>query len=163
MMAFSLEARREGRTDIVDGYVLRDAPGWTWKANGRDNDGRFDFLVSEVAYRTGPALHLHAAQEDTFYVLDGVLSVQFGDDIVELGPGDFGTAPPGLPHSFTNARADTACRVINLMTPGIGFDRYIGQIDKIATAGDPDLLARHHAHYGVTLLGPSLADRLGLS
>jgi mannose-6-phosphate isomerase-like protein (cupin superfamily) len=77
----------------VDGYVLRDAPGWTWKANGRDNEGRFDFLVSELAYGTGPPLHVHTTQEDTFYVLDGVLTVQLGDDIVELGPGDFGTAP----------------------------------------------------------------------
>jgi len=39
----------KGKT--VEGYVLRDAPGWTWKANGRDNEGRYDFLVIEhLAY-----------------------------------------------------------------------------------------------------------------
>lgn len=42
----------EGRT--IDGYAVRDAPGWTFKANGRDNEGRFDFLVADIAYRTGP-------------------------------------------------------------------------------------------------------------
>ena len=26
----------------MEGYVVRDAPGWTWKANGRDNGGRFE-------------------------------------------------------------------------------------------------------------------------
>ena len=142
---------------------MRNAPGWTWKANGRDNDGRFDFLVSEVAYGTGPGLHVHAAQEDTFYVLDGLLSVQLGNDIIELGPGDFGTAPPGVPHSFTNTRANRTCRVINLMTPGIGFDRYIGTIEEVAATGDLDALARFHAEYGVTAVGPSLAEHLGLS
>ncbi len=147
----------------MDGYVLRDAPGWTWKANGRDNESRFDFLVSEVAYRSGPELHLHSTQEDTFYVLDGVLTVQLGDDIFELGPGDFGTAPPGVPHSFTNTRTERTCRAINLMTPGIGFDRYIGEIDKVASTGDRDALDQFHAQYGVTVLGPSLAERLGLS
>ncbi len=111
----------------------------------------------------GPPLHVHTTQEDTFYVLDGVLTVQLGDDIVELGPGDFGTAPPGVPHSFTNARADRACRAVNLMTPGIGFDRYIGQIDKVAATGDHDALERLHAQYGLTVVGPSLAERLGLS
>jgi hypothetical protein len=55
--------------------------------------------------------------------------------VVELGPGDFGTAPPGVPHSFTNARVDQACRVVNLLTPGIGFDRYIAQIDQVAASG----------------------------
>ena len=148
----------------MDGYVLRDAPGWTWKASGRDNGGRLDFLVSEVEYATGPRLHVHDTQEDTFYVLRGVLTVQFGDDIVELGPGDFGTAPPGVPHSFTNTRADQGpCRTINLMTPGIGFDRYIGQIEEVAASGDSGALQHFHARYGVTVIGPSLAEHLGLA
>jgi mannose-6-phosphate isomerase-like protein (cupin superfamily) len=147
----------------VDGYVLRDTPGWTWKANGRDNEGRFDFLVSDVAYGAGPDLHVHATQEDTFFVVDGILTVQLGQDMVELGPGDFGTAPPGVPHSFTNTQADRPCKVVNLMTPGIGFDRYIGQIDNVAGTGDHEALARLHAQYGVTVVGPRLADRLGLS
>ena len=147
----------------MDGYVLRNAPGWTWKANGRENEGRFDFLVSEVAYGTGPGLHVHTVQEDTFYVLDGVLTVQLGNNIVELGPGDFGSAPPGVPHSFTNTLANRACRVINLMTPGIGFDGYIGQIETVAASGDPDALERLHAQFGVTIVGPSLAEHLGLS
>jgi mannose-6-phosphate isomerase-like protein (cupin superfamily) len=149
----------------VDGYVLRDAPGWTFKANGRDNQGRFDFLVVDhCAYATGPPLHVHAKQEDTFFILDGVLTVQLGEDVVELGPGDFGSAPPGVPHSFTNANADQpVCRVANLMTPGIGFDQYIGQIDQLAASGDREALERFHTQFGVTIVGPSLAERLGIS
>jgi mannose-6-phosphate isomerase-like protein (cupin superfamily) len=147
----------------MDGYVVKDAPGWTWKANGRDNQGRFDLLVSDIAFGTGPPLHIHAVQEDSFYVVDGVLTVQLGDKIVELDPGDFGTAPPGVPHTFTNARSDRVCRVANLMTPGIGFDRYIGGIEEVATTGDDEALERFHAQYGVTVVGPSLAERLGLS
>jgi hypothetical protein len=53
--------------------------------------------------------------------------------------------------------------VINLMTPGIGFDRYIGRIEEVAASGDPDALERFHAQYGVTVVGPSLATHLGLS
>ena len=49
------------------------------------------------------------------------------------------------------------------MTPGIGFDRYIDQIDKVAATGDHDALERLHAEYGVTVVGPSVAERLGLS
>lgn len=154
---------RKGRT--MDGYVLRDSPGWTWKANGRDNQGRFDFLVVDhVAYGTGPPLHVHATQEDSFYVLKGVLTVQVADDVIELGPGDFATAPPGVPHSFTNAHAEqTSCRTVNLLTPGIGFDSYLSQIEQVAATGDHEAIDRLNAKYGVTLVGPSLAERLGLS
>ena len=149
----------------MEGYVLRDAPGWTWKANGRDNGGRFDFLVVEhLAYGAGPPLHFHDEQEDSFFVLEGVLTVQLGDDVAELGPGDFATAPPGVPHSATNAHADqSACRVVNLLTPGIGFDRYISQLEQLAAKGDHDAMERLHAEYGVTIVGPNLAERLGLS
>lgn len=81
----------------MDGYVLRDVPGWTWKANGRDNAGRFDFLVIDhLAYGAGPPLHVHADQEDSFYVVEGILTLQLGDQVVELGPGDFASAPPGV-------------------------------------------------------------------
>jgi hypothetical protein len=153
----------KGKT--VDGYVLRDAPGWTWKANGRDNEGRFDFLVIEhLAYGAGPPLHFHTTFEDSFFVLDGLLTVQLGDDVVELGSGDFATAPPGVPHSLTNAHADqSACRAVNLLTPGVGFDRYIKQIDQLAANGDHEGMERLNAEYDVTIVGPSVADRLGLS
>ncbi len=149
----------------MEGYVLRDAPGWTWKANGRDNQGRFDLLVVEhLAYGAGPPLHFHAEQEDSFFVLEGVLTVQLGDDVVELGPGDFATAPPGAPHSFTNARADQgACRTVNLLTPGIGFDRYLSQLKQAAAKGDHEAVERLNIEYGVTIVGPPLAERLDLS
>ena len=149
----------------MEGYVSRDAPGWTWKANGRDNEGRFDFLVIEhLEYGAGPPLHFHSTFEDSFFVLDGVLTLQLGDDVVELGPGDFATAPPGVPHSLTNAHPEqSACRAVNLLTPGVGFDRYISQIDQLASMGDHEGIERLNAEYDVTVVGPTLAARLGLS
>jgi anti-sigma factor ChrR (cupin superfamily) len=149
----------------VAGYVFRDAPGWTWKANGRDNEGRFDLLIMEhLDYRAGPPLHFHTTFEDSFYVLEGVLTVQLGDDVVELRRGDFATAPPGVPHSLTNAHSGQSnCRVANLLTPGVGFDRYISQIDQLAAKGDHEGMERLNAEFDVTIVGPSVADRLGLS
>ncbi len=147
------------------GYVVRDEPGWRWKANGRENEGRFDLLVIDhVAYGSGPPLHVHAMQEDSFFVVEGVLTVQLDGEIVEVGPGDFATAPPGVGHSFTNARLDQpACRVVNLMTPGTGFDRYLEQLGQLAASGDHESIEALNAAFGVTVVGPSVADRLGLS
>jgi glyoxylate utilization-related uncharacterized protein len=109
-------------------------------------------------------LHFHATFEDSFFVLEGLLTVQLGDDVVELGSGDFATAPPGVPHSLTNAHADqSTCRAVNLLTPGVGFDRYISQIDQLAAKGDYEGMERLNAEYDVTVVGPSVADRLGLS
>ena len=46
---------------------------------------------------------------------------------------------------------------------GIGFDRCIGQTEKLAATGDHDALERLHAQYDVKVVGPSFAERLGLS
>jgi anti-sigma factor ChrR (cupin superfamily) len=155
----------KGDAPPIRPYVLRDAPGWRWMANGRDNEGRFDFLVvDDVAYGSGPLLHIHATQEDSFYVLQGVLTVQLDDEVVELGPGDFATAPPGVAHSFTNASPEQPmCRGLNLLTPGIGFDRYLERLERAAARGDHESSERLNAEFGVTVVGPSVAERLGLS
>ena len=149
----------------MDGYVVRDAPGWTWKANARDNGGRFDFLVIDhLAYGAGPPLHFHKTFEDSFFVLDGVMTVQLGDEVVELRPGDFATAPPGVPHSLTNTNAEQrGCRAVNLLTPGVGFDRYLEQIDRLAAQKDYEGMEQLNREYDVTVVGPSVAERLGLN
>ena len=48
-------------------------------------------------------------------------------------------------------------------TPGVGFDRYIDQIDKLAAKGDQVGVDRLNAEYDVTIVGPSVAERLGLN
>jgi mannose-6-phosphate isomerase-like protein (cupin superfamily) len=155
----------EPTVGTLDGYVSRRAPGMTFPASGRDNQGRFDFGVAEgFPYAAGPPLHTHAAQEDSFFVVEGILTVQLGDEIFELGSGDFATAPPGVPHSFTNAHpAEKTCRVINVLTPGNGFDGYLSQLEEAAAISDHEAMERLNAEYGVTIVGPSLAARLGLT
>ena len=135
-----------------------DAPD-PFRASGANTDGRFEMIVLEVGYLSGPPLHSHKVQEDSFYVLEGTLTAQLGDEIVELRPGDFATAPPGVAHTFTNTYREHAARMVNVMTPGIGFDRYIAAALSGADAAEMDDLGQQ---YGVTMIGPRLSEKLGL-
>ena len=145
--------------------IVRGNSSGPFKASGRDTEGRLDFFVVDVEYRTGPPLHVHAVQEDTFYVLEGVLTVQLGDEVIKLAPGDFASAPPGVPHTFENADAQQGTvRVVNVMTPGIGFDRAIEQFMALQERNaDPAEMERLGEEYGVQLVGPPLSVTLGLS
>ena len=148
---------------MADAHIVRDVGG-PFKATGSDTDGRFDFFVLDIGYLTGPPLHVHTSQEDTFYVIDGVLTIQLGDDVVDLSAGDYGSAPPGVPHTFTNIHLDQTARAVNLMTPGIGFDKYIEQINVLTEGGaDPTAMEQLGEQYGVQMVGPSLAVKLGLA
>lgn len=56
--------------------------------------------VMEVRLQPGVASGLHThAHESVLYVVSGRLRTQVGDQVVELGAGDAGRHPSGVPHS----------------------------------------------------------------
>ena len=133
---------------------------WRFK-QGSLTGGRFDFMIGEVGYLTGPPLHVHRDQDDTLYVLEGVLTVQVRDELFELGPGDFATVPPGIPHTFDNVRRDQkTVKVCNVMTPG-GLDAQFR--DMAALRDDPAKIAQLREKYGTAMVGPTLGVKLGLA
>jgi quercetin dioxygenase-like cupin family protein len=136
-------------------------PGLIFK-HGSKTGAPFDFLIVDVPYLTGPPLHVHEIQHDTFYVLEGVLTVQMDEEIIELSPGDFASVPPGVPHTFDNTRKNQApVKVCNVMTPG-GLDAFIGAANEASAWQDPAKLAAIGAKHGATFVGPPLAAKLGL-
>ncbi len=153
---------------MADTRIVRSTDGetygnqWLFK-EGSLTGGQFDFLVGHIDYLAGPALHIHDEQVDSFFVLEGILTMQIGDDIVELGPGDFATARPGVPHTFSNTRKDQSpVKLVNLMTPG-GFDRHFQDIVLAeGLASDPAKRTELEDACGLTVVGPTLAEKLGL-
>jgi len=151
---------------MAEARIVRSSEGevyerlWRFK-QGSLTGGRFDFMIGEVGYLTGPPLHVHRDQDDTLYVLEGVLTVQVRDELFELGPGDFATVPPGIPHTFDNVRRDQKPVIVcNVMTPG-GLDAQFR--DMAALGDDPAQIAELREKYGTALVGPTLGVKLGLA
>jgi len=61
------------------------------------------------------AQHIHSFEE-SFYILDGNVSVQIGGQTHQLHSGNFGLIGTGIPHSWSNARAGTA-RWLEMQAP----------------------------------------------
>ena len=134
-----------------------------FKARAADTAGRFDFFVGSFAPMTGPPLHLHHEQDDTFYVLEGTLTVQVGDEVFDIDPGDFLSIPPETPHTFDNLHnGDRPVRAINLLTPGGLFD-LIDEWGRLEDGPSRAAAVREVAErHGTVILGPPLRARLGL-
>lgn len=144
-----------------EGRAYRQGPA-LFKVAGNETGGRFDFFEMNIEYLTGPGLHYHFVQDDTFYVLEGVLAVQCDDDVVELGPGDFITVPPGVPHTFDNIRKDQPpVKVINLMTPA-GYEGVFAANEGLDDDAAQAVRDRINADHEVTYVGPPLKVKLGL-
>src|SRR5215469_10533941 len=60
-------------------------------------------------------LHIHSFEE-SFFVLEGSLIVQIGDEAVSLGPGHFGLISTGSKHAFRNA-GNTSARWLEMQAP----------------------------------------------
>jgi mannose-6-phosphate isomerase-like protein (cupin superfamily) len=134
-----------------------------FKATASDTAGRLDFIVEELAPMTGPPLHFHEEQDDTFYVLEGLLTVQAGEEILDLGPGDFISIPPGVAHTFDNLHnGDDIVRTINVMTPG-GLFPMIEDMARVPSGPEQlDGIKAATRRHGTVIVGPPLCVTLGL-
>lgn len=84
-----------------------------------------DFVIVEWAdsgdsgYEWIAPLHVHHADDEAWYVLEGVLRFRLGEENFEAGPGSAVLAPKGTPHSYGNARNGQPVRYLLVMTPRI--------------------------------------------
>lgn len=109
-------------------------------------------------WQSGPDLHLHADSDESFYVLDGELEFQVGEQRYVLGPGDFAWVPRGIGHTFANATAGRA-RALTVATPG-GLEDYLAE-QAAYLAGctgepDPAALDELRRRHGGRRLGPPI-------
>ena len=64
-----------------------------------------------------PPLHVHEDADECFYVVEGRLLVQVGEERHELGPGGFAWLPRQVPHTFANVSARPV-RLLGIAVPG---------------------------------------------
>jgi mannose-6-phosphate isomerase-like protein (cupin superfamily) len=115
------------------------------KAGGDDAIGSLTVMEAVFSAFPGPVLHRHRAMVDSFYVLEGTLTIDLGDRRVEAGPGSYALVPPGNVHTFSNP-GDEPVRILNVMVPG-GLERYLKEAAAAGGAPDPELFARLASRY----------------
>ena len=88
---------------------------------------RFNLGIIEIAAGRVLEEHVHAEEDDAFYILAGELTFTFGNEQAAAPSGTFVLVPPGVEHGFRNDGAEPV-RMLNIHAPA-GFDRRIGLED----------------------------------
>jgi mannose-6-phosphate isomerase-like protein (cupin superfamily) len=98
----------------------------------------------------GPPLHMHLYQDEWFYVMEGEVAFQVGDQRVHLKPGESVLGPRRVPHAFSSVAPQS--RMIIAFTPA-------GMMEKFFLDGAPNpalaLTADFMNRYEMKWIGPS--------
>src|SRR4051812_16176858 len=81
-----------------------------------DQSSRLGVAVVTQPPGVATPLHRHDREAEAFYVLEGRLDYQAGDDLFELYAGCFIHLPQGVPHAF-RIRGEEPARFLALTTP----------------------------------------------
>jgi quercetin dioxygenase-like cupin family protein len=120
---------------------------------GEESTGRIGLMVNRArAGFPGPALHRHDFDE-LFYVAEGELTFQVGDERVTRRAGELAFVPGGTDHTFANL-GEAEARTVLAVTPA-GFERYFARIAAEMAGVDPPAWARQPLPE-VTTVGPPI-------
>lgn len=89
-------------------YAMPDMHA-VFKADGEETGERYS--VSEwwvKPHGKGPGPHLHATEDELFYVIAGTMSVMVADAWRDLAAGSFIRIPAGTMHDFENRTTEPA-------------------------------------------------------
>lgn len=103
----------EGRTIAVVGDVYR------FMATSEDTNGKYAMWEAIVPPGGGPPPHVHSREEESFYILEGEITFQIGEERVVATAGMFANMPVGTPHSFKNESSQPAKMIISIAPAGL--------------------------------------------
>ena len=145
----------EGRTIGIVGDIYR------FLATGEETGGRYAMFEAIVLPGGGPPPHIHRREDETFYVLEGEITFQVGDEKRVAGPGTFVNMPIGNPHAFKNETNETAKMLISYAPAGLeGYFFEVGQpfegeLPPKPTKEEIDKLMEAAPRYGIEFVFPA--------
>ena len=119
------------------------------RASAESTGGAFS-IIEEIPPLVDTPTHVHAREDEIFYVLEGKHVFRVGDEEHEAGPGDLVFAPRGVPHSQRRLEPGVG-RLLAMFSPSgfEGFFRELGEAERDGTLG-PEAYARASQKYGIT-------------
>ena len=121
------------------------------RASAETTGGAFAVL-EEVAPLMDTPRHVHANEDEVFYILEGEHIVECGDEEFRLGPGDLVFLPRGVPHAQRRVVPGEGRFLVLASPPGLEeFFRELAEADRAGTLG-PEAYASASEKYGITWL-----------
>jgi quercetin dioxygenase-like cupin family protein len=130
--------RDKGKEELMNEEVAAKAFGlkegegeaWWWlgptlatiKATGKETGGRYTLVEVLEPDGVEAPLHVHHREDEAFWILEGELTFQVGDETIKASPGSFLYGPRDVPHGYS---VDSGpARTVWVLSPA-GFEEFI--------------------------------------
>ncbi len=133
-----------------EGFLTTQSEGKTLSALGLDMrliadraaTGAFEVVEGVWPPDGGFAPHIHDFGEG-FYVVEGAMTLKYGDQTTIASVGSFGFVPAGMVHSWKNKSSTTSFKMILFFVPSFGSG-YAELMDKLGqlSPNDADYMAK---------------------
>jgi mannose-6-phosphate isomerase-like protein (cupin superfamily) len=116
--------------DAVGAFGLKEGEGearwWlgglaTVKATGKETGGRYT-LVEVLEPEGEQPLHVHHREDEGFWVLEGEVTFEVGEETIKASPGSFLFGPKDVPHRYTVE--SRPARMLFILSPA-GFEEFV--------------------------------------
>ncbi len=132
----------------------------TLKATGEQTGGAFGLIEQVLPPGFAPPPHVHHAEDEAFYILEGELTFRCGDRTLPAPRGTLVFLPRGVAHTFQVSDAGPA-RLLQLNTPA-GLEQFFVELGEPVAdpatppAGLPDVarLLALAPGYRIEIMGP---------
>ncbi|KAA9332478.1 cupin domain-containing protein [Hymenobacter busanensis] len=126
------------------------------KVSGHDTNGALAiFEQTSLSQGRGTPLHVHLAQDEVFYVLDGEYAFLVGTDKHRLRTGDAIFLPRQVPHAWT--QISPRGRMTVTLQPAGKLEEFFVAMAALVTEPTPEEVARIFAAHEMKVVGPPLA------
>lgn len=85
-------------------------------ATGEETDGQYSLFDEYLPTKAGTIPHIHTQEQEAFYILEGEVKFQRGDQTLNATAGDLILVPPGTTHAYQNQGTESA-RMLVLTNP----------------------------------------------
>ncbi len=119
------------------------------KATSEQTNGGFNLFEVSCPPGFATLLHIHYCEDVVVFVLEGTLSIFWGEEKKEAAPGSYFFQPRGTPHGF-RVEGRFPARILYITFPA-GMDRFIVGSELLASCSEAMTTA---ARYKIEILGP---------
>jgi quercetin dioxygenase-like cupin family protein len=127
------------------------------KISAKDTDGIFSVFEFIGKEKVGPPLHLHFAQDEIFYVIEGEYLFQLDQDQSIAKAGDTVFLPKNVPHTWL--QLTDKGKLIYLLQPAGKFEEFFEKFSTMKELPPMEEMQKFYMAYGMKIMGPPLSAK----